>query len=202
VLTGLLSAIAVTAAAPPPDRTFAMISAPAQSLMSITVPFLGVLLCAELHREDPRGRIASKLMAATCLAVLFALFGIVVSAVATAAAPGGGVGRWDDVGAVAVGSVLVQVTAQFIGTGLGMLVRSTLAAILATVVLTLGLWLILGAVDRSGQVQAWLTPYAAARNELSGQMDAEKWAQWTAVAMVWALGMNVAGAMRLSRRPR
>jgi hypothetical protein len=196
-----VSAVAITAAVAPPDRTIATVAAPVQSLMSITVPFLGILLTSELHREDPRGRIVPKLVAATCLAVAFALLGTLVSAIAITLAPAGaGQGRWDHVGAIAVGGVLVQVTAQFVGTGLGMLVRSPLVAIIASVALPLGLWLILSAADRSGRAQAWLTPYASARNLLAGEMDAESWARSTVVVLIWVVGLNTAGAIRVMRR--
>src|SRR5690349_606823 len=41
---GLAAAVLVTATADPADRTFAAVSGPMQSLMSILVPFIGVLL--------------------------------------------------------------------------------------------------------------------------------------------------------------
>ena len=41
---GLVSAIVVTAAAAPADRSLATIAAPVQSLMSITVPFFGIII--------------------------------------------------------------------------------------------------------------------------------------------------------------
>jgi hypothetical protein len=48
LVLGLLSAIAVTLGLPPADRTFATIGTPVQLLMSVTVPFFGVLLTAGL----------------------------------------------------------------------------------------------------------------------------------------------------------
>jgi len=46
----LLSAV-VIAAAEPSDRTFAILAGPVQTLMSITVPFLGILLVSDRVRQ-------------------------------------------------------------------------------------------------------------------------------------------------------
>jgi hypothetical protein len=76
-----------------------------------------------------------------------------------------------------------------------MLLRSRVVAFLGTIVLPLGLWFVLRGVD----AQAWLTPYAAAANLLSGRMTAVMWAQWLVVFLLWGVGLNVAGAARLRR---
>jgi hypothetical protein len=97
-----------------------------------------------------------------------------------------------------VGSVLVQVVAQLVGTGLGLLLRSSVIAFLASIVLPLGLWFVLGGVDVLRPAQAF-TPYATVQNLLSGEMSAVKWAQWLIVLLIWGVGLNAAGAAWLKR---
>jgi hypothetical protein len=184
VLLGLLGAVAVAAGGSAADRTFAGLSGVAQSLMSITVPFSGVLLARDVRRR------AAMYRAAAVLAVGAALVGAAICAGVLAVVPGG---RWDHVGLVVVGSVLVQLVAQSVGTGLGLLLRPVWLACLATVVLPLGLWLLLGIVDVLQPAQAWLTPFPAARNLLSGQMSPIEWAQWACVAALWGIGLNALG---------
>src|SRR2546423_1659085 len=83
--------------------------------------------------------------------------------------------RWRHAGTVAVGGVLVQVVAQLVGTGLGLLLRSPVVAFLGSIVLPLGLWLALGAVDALRPAREWLTPYASVWHLLSGQMGGVRW---------------------------
>jgi hypothetical protein len=111
-------------------------------------------------------------------------------------------GRWHHVGTIAVGSVLVQVIAQLVGTGLGLLIRSAVVAFIASIVLPLGLWVVLGATQTLRPAQAWLTPYATAQNLLSGQMGPVNWAQWLVVLLVWGVGLNAAGETIMRRRHR
>ncbi len=93
-----------------------------------------------------------------------------------------------------VGGVLVQVIAQLVGTGLGLLLRPVPVAFVATF-LPLVLWLALGA---AGGLREWLTPYATARHLLSGDLDAQAWLRVLTVVLLWPAALNVAGA--LSRR--
>lgn len=196
VLAGVVSAVAVISGSIPGERTIAAASGPVQSLMSITVPFLGVLLVQTVQR--PVGRrafIAPGLALAAAVAV--AVFGVVlcglVTAVATSQAPGG---RWHHAGAVAVGSLLVQIVAQLTGTGLGLLVRRPALACLLTIVLPTGLRLLLGALDALRPAQAWLTPYASAQHLLAGDMSPANWAQWLVMVAIWGFGLNLAGLRR------
>jgi hypothetical protein len=202
VALGVAGAVTVTAAGPAAERTFSVTSTPAQLLISVLVPFFGVLLTADLvggagaGRQTPRV-LRTRLLAAVVVAVIAALCGVVVSAATVAAypsaAPGG---RWQHLGAVVLGSVLVQVTAQLCGTGLGMLLRRRGVAMLGTIVLPLGLWLILGAVGTLRPAQAWLAPAVSAGHLLGGQMTSWNWAQWMVVVLLWGLALNVAGARR------
>lgn len=52
---------------------------------------------------------------------------------------------------------------------------------------------------RGVAAQVWLTPYAAVQNLLSGQMTAVMWTQWLVTFLLWGVGLNVAGAARLTR---
>ncbi|MFC3502041.1 hypothetical protein ACFOOK_13870 [Micromonospora krabiensis] len=199
LLLGLLAAVATTAA-PPEDLTFSTLSDMVQSLMSVTVPFLGVLLAHDLSRSPRTPRPGPTLLAAVLLAAAVGLFGILVSAAALALAPSDTApDPWQHAATIAVGGVLVQIVAQLVGTGLGLLLRPTVVACLATIVLPLGLWALLGAVDALSPAQAF-TPYATVRNLLSGEMNAAKWAQWLAVLLVWGVGLNALGVARLKRR--
>ncbi|WP_446219525.1 hypothetical protein [Micromonospora sp. IBHARD004] len=201
LLAGLAAAGAMTAAVQPADLTFATLSDPVQSLMSVTVPFLGILLARDLRQAPRATRLAPTLLAATLLAAAVGVFGVLVCAAALAVAPSGTAqDPWRHAGTVAVGGILVQVVAQLVGTGLGLLLRSYVVAFLASIVLPLGLWFVLGGVDVLRPAQAWLTPYAAARHLLSGRMSAVAWAQWLVVLLIWGVGLNAVGAARLKRR--
>lgn len=200
VLAGLASAVAVVNGSAPDERTIAAVSGPVQSLMSVTVPFLGVLLVHTVRRPDSGRAFVPSVLAALAAAVAVAVFGVVlcgwVTAVANSQAPQG---RWEHAGTVVVGSLLVQVVAQLTGTGLGLLVRRPAVACLLTIVLPTGLWLLLRALDVLRPAQAWLTPYASAQHLRAGDMSPINWAQWLVMVAIWGLGLNLAG-FRLARR--
>ena len=70
------------------------------------------------------------------LAAVAGVFGVLVSAVALAvAAPDVAHDAWRQVAIIAAGGVLVLVLAGLVGTGLGLLLRSSVVAFLATIVL-------------------------------------------------------------------
>jgi peptidoglycan/LPS O-acetylase OafA/YrhL len=126
-LVGILAAIAVTASLPSGQRDFITISGPVQLLISVGVPFLGVLMMVDLHRS--RRSFLPTLLRALGAALAFAGFGAAATAVAVAAFPSdASEGRWSDAGVVLLGSVLVQVVAQLTGTGLGLLIRRPVVA--------------------------------------------------------------------------
>ena len=137
---GVLAAVAVAAGTPPAGPTIVAVAGPNQSLMSVTVPFLGVLLVGELRDLVRPARILGAVARALGLAMVVAVCGVLIGAAVTAAFPSdGGSGRWAGAGVVALGSLLVQGVAQFVGTGLGLLIRRPLLACPATIVLPLGL---------------------------------------------------------------
>ena len=198
---GILAAVGLAAATPPADRTFAAVSEPTQSLMSVTAPFLGVLLVGELRGPVRPATILAAVTRAVGLAMLIAGFGVLISAGVTAAFPSDATsGRWQGAGMVALGSLLVQGVAQLVGTGLGLLIRRPVLACLATIVLPLGLWWLLGAVQILRPVQAWLTPYPSVQHLLSGEMASTSWARWLAVLAIWGIGLNAFGILRAMRR--
>jgi hypothetical protein len=192
LLAGLVAAVALTAALAPPERTFATIAGPVQSLMSAAVPLIGILLVTDLRRTSGTG-VVTTVLGAVVVAAAVGLVGAGFCAAALAFASSED--PWRHAGAIAAAGVPVQVLAVLVGTGLGMLLPSRLVAFLGTIVLPLGLWFVLRGVN----AQAWLTPYAAAANLLSGRMTAVMWAQWLVVFLLWGVGLNVAGAARLRR---
>lgn len=133
VLVGVLAAAGLVAVTSAADRTFAGVSNPVQSLISVVVPLYGVVATAELRRSRNRAGLWPALVTAMAMAV----------------------------GCAVVGSLVVQVVAQLAGTSLGLLIAPRWAAMLATVVLPLGLWFLLGAARPLSAARGWLTPYEA-----------------------------------------
>jgi hypothetical protein len=194
-LAGLMVAIAVTADLPRVERSFAAVSALVQSVISVGVPFLGVLMTYDLHLRRSLRSLPSTLVSALGIAVGFAVFGAVVSAVAVAAyASRSPHASWGSAIGAMFGGVLVQVVAQLVGTGFGLLVRRAVLACLSTVVCPLGLWLVLGAF--APQARAWLTPYESARHILAGTMTPASWLAFLVMVCVWSIGLNLAGIQR------
>jgi hypothetical protein len=195
LLLGLAAAVAIAAGGQPGDRTLAKLSDPVQSLMSILVPAFGILLVRDLRRAPRTTGLTPTLLAAMLLAGAVGVFGFLACVAALMATTPRADDPWRHVGTIAVGSVLVQVVAQLVGTGLGLLLRRPAIAFLASILLPLGLWLLLGAIDVLGPAQV-LTPYASARHLLSGRMSAMNWAQWLGVLLIWGVGLNALGAAR------
>lgn len=193
---GLLAAVALATATPESERTFTAIAAPTQLLMSVPAPFFGALLASDLRRARTLP-IAPTVLAGVGVAVVFAALGILVAAVATLATSSTAAeGRWARAGMVVLGCVLVQVLAQLTGIGLGLLFRSPVLACTATIVLPLGMWLLLGAVEPLRPAQPWLTPFPSAQPLLSGQMTPLAWTQWLVVVVIWGSSLNAYGAAR------
>ncbi|GAA2221269.1 hypothetical protein ACFY2R_17845 [Micromonospora olivasterospora] len=199
LLLGLLAAAGLALVGPPGDRTFANLSGPAQSLMSVIVPAFGVLLARDLKPASRSTRLAPTLLAAALLAAAVGLFGLLACVAALTMTTSSAQDPWRHAGTIAVGGVLVQVVAQLVGTGLGLLMRRPTVAFITTIVLPLGLWFLLGAVDVLRPAQA-LTPYSTVRHLLSGQMNPLNWVQWLAVLLIWGVGLNALGWARLRHR--
>lgn len=199
LLLGVLFAVAVGLGSPSEERTFVAVSEPAQLFMSVTVPFLGVLLVGGLRRPAPVESVVSTVAAAVGLAFLIAAYGVLVCAVVTAVVPStASGGRWENAGVVVVGSLLMQGSAQLVGTGLGLLLRRPVIACLATIVLPLGLWGLFQTTDALREVGSWTTPYPSAQHLLSGEMSGTAWAQWLVVVAIWGVGLNSLGIAKAS----
>lgn len=202
VLIGVTVAVGLAVGAEPSDRTFEGVAGPVQMLMSVTLPFFGVLVGRDLRRAGERAQITPTLLAATLVALAVGAVGALACAAALAVAPSGGPARWEHAATIVVGGVLVQVVAQLVGTGMGLLIRPIVVACLATIVLPLGLWLLLGSADVMRPARDWLTPYAAAQHLLSGEMSALAWVRWFVVFLLWGPGLNAFGARRGGKRER
>jgi hypothetical protein len=200
LLVATAATVAVTVGLPPAGRTFGALSDPVQSLTSVVTPLFGILLAHDPPRAIGTRQLAPTLLAATLLAAALGIFAVLACATALAVAgSSAAVDPWRHAGTIALGGVLVQVGAGLVGTGLGLLLRSVVLAFVGSVVLPLGLWLTLGSVDVLRPAQAWLTPYAVARNLLSGSMTAAMWSQWSLVLLIWGVGLNALGAARRRR---
>jgi hypothetical protein len=193
-------AVALTATTPPAELTFAMLANPVQSLMSVMVPFVTSLLARDIQRSPGAGRAAPTLLAAVVFGAVTAVCGILACTGSLALAPAGTpADAWRHAGTVAAGSVLVQIVAALVGTGLGLLLRRWAAAFAVSIVLPMGLWLVLGSVEALHPAQPWLAPYASVQHLLSGRMSAPAWAQWLVVVLLWPVALNAAGMARLRR---
>jgi hypothetical protein len=208
---GLLTAGFVAFTGPARDHTFAAISFYTQSAISLPLPLVSVLMMTQefgrrarstttTSAPSPYASISAKLLASALIAIAGASYGVLNSVLATSAATSPADQEpWDAVGLIILGSVLVQLIAQLSGAGWGLLLGSSVLAIAADVVVPLGLWLLTGVVPGVHGVQAWLAPFASVRNVLSGDMDAQRWAQLGLIAFVWVIALNAAGILRVRR---
>lgn len=199
VLVGLLTAVAVAAGSPPEDITVGSVAGPTESVVSIVVPFLGVVLVLRSARPATLCTLGRAVGIALTWAAALAILGMAITVVVVAIVNGGG--HWTSLGRLLLGSVLVQLVAQATGTGLGMLTRRPLLACLLTVLLPLGLWSSLGAVVVLQPARVWLTPFASVQRLLAVDMDGLAWVQWLVMVSIWGLGLNLVGAW-LMLRPR
>jgi hypothetical protein len=167
--------------------------------MSVTVPFLGVLMAADVRRSPRTVRPLPALVAAVLVAVAFGVFAALVGVI-TVGVLGSDDGRWQDAVAVSVGAVVTMVMAQVVGVGLGLVIGRPWLACVATVVLPLGLWLGLGAVPALSEAARWVVPVVSAQHLLSGQMTGEAWAQLAVVLVLWGRCLYALGTWRLARR--
>ncbi len=167
-------------------ESFGVLARPVQSIMSILVPFVAVLLV----RESPKPLRA--IAASTFCAAAVGLFGGVLCVVVSALA---GL-SWGNVVIAVVGGILVQVLAVLVGTAAGLLLRRPVIACLATVVVPLGLWAALRPIG----LHEWLTPAGNLPYLLTGELSARAWVRWLVVVALWGVALNVAGLRW--RRPR
>jgi hypothetical protein len=213
VLTGvaltcaLLALVAVSAGAAPEEQMFLATSAISQGILSIFVPFYGVLLISDLRRHQASDGLAwwSSFLAAELFAVVAAVYGLVISAVAVAVVVGAGSTAagsdpWRSVGLVVMGSLIMQLLAASVGTGFGLLLQPPIVAELATIVVPLSCWLLLGLTPVLTQIREWTTPFAAVQHLFTGQLSPLNWLQWLVVIAIWGVGLNAIGSIRLQTR--
>lgn len=205
LLSGALVAVLVAVAAP--GSSVAAVAGPAQLVTSVLLPLSGVLLARDLARERGSDAGAARSVGAVIVAALawaaglaVVVFGVAV--VVTAVAPTAGLGAPGRVLAVGLGGVALQATAQLVGTGLGLLLPRALVAFLATIVLPLGLWLLLGVLGPTAALQQWLTPFGATPPLLTGAPSGRDLAAWLVVLVLWGGLLNVAGAHRVRGNKR
>lgn len=185
-LIGGLAAFAVAAGLPAPDRTLATVAAPVQLLLSVGSPFLGAVATSSLHRQ-PGQEARATLVRTMGWALGFAAWGSALSAAAVAALPSASpAGRWADALPVLLGSILMQAVAMLTGTGFGLLLRRPVVASLATVILPLALWPVLGAVAPGARL--WLTPFEGANLLLAGTMASSQWLPHIVMVSIWGVG--------------
>lgn len=165
-------------------------------LISVPLPFIGVLLANDL-RKTPGVRVQPTLAGAVLIAVAAGVAGNVLVVAALAASGSTAPDPWAHAGVIGLTGVLVQVLAQLVGTGLGLLIKRPVWGCLGTIVLPLGAYALLAPL---GAVRDWLTPYAAAQHLLTGSAGAAEWARWATVALLWGIALNTIGAVVLRRR--
>ncbi|GAB3957448.1 hypothetical protein GCM10027614_72940 [Micromonospora vulcania] len=120
--------------------------------MSVLTPLFGVLLVRDLRRAPDAVPVLSTVLAVVLPAVVIGVVGVLICAATLALTPADIADEpWRYAGTVAVGSVLVQIVAGLVGTGLGLLLRSPVVAFLATIVLPLALFALLGGMDAPGR---------------------------------------------------
>lgn len=186
---------AVSTLQPPEMRQFTAYSLPTQLTMSVTVPFIGVVMVHRALRR-PGGRLAPSVAAAMIVAVAAAGFGLAACGVAYGLT-GDTTDGFRDVPVELAAPFLTQALAQAVGVGMGLLIRRPVIASLATVVPPLGLYLLLSTTDALIEIRQWTTPLAVSSELLAGTVSPLTWLSWATVVLLWGVTLNVAG---LSRR--
>lgn len=192
---GVAVTVALTVLLPPDLREFALYSLTTQLVMSVTLPFLGVVMVHAATRRPGPSRPAPAMAAALLIAVAVAAFGVVINALAFVLAAHPTLRLYDPVVALTA-PFLAQLLAQSVGTGLGLLIRQPVVASLATIVLPLSAYLLLGLAD-AVTVRQWLTPLGSTEVMLPGGARPLDWAAWAVVALLWGAALNAAGLLRL-----
>ena len=163
--------------------------APVQLVISIFVPFLGVLAVTGVRRPGSGRGLTRRLLAAESLAAGCALAGVALTAIAIA----GSGGSWPPgtvLAMLVVGSVLVQLIAQSTGTACGLLLRRPVVAMAATIVVPMGVTAVLSAIDPGGGLVGWLTPYGNAQALLAARPTVAL----AVVVVLWCVLPNLLGA--------
>jgi len=182
LLAGPLTAALLIPTAPTPTE----VALPVHGIVSVLVPFTGILLVRG------RPRFGAAVAVALVAGVVADLACVAVAAVPHVDAGSAGSG-------VLAGGLIVQLVSQGVGTGFGLLLRRVWVAVLADVVVPLGLWALLGAVAPA--VQAWTTPFAVASRLLVGEIGP----QLVVMVLIWVVLPNLLGLrirhLQVRKRP-
>jgi ABC-2 type transport system permease protein len=193
------------------DHTFADCAGDIQGAMTILAPVLGILLVTSEWSQRTalqtfalvprRGRVVSaKLLAGAVLSQAVALFGLVLSLLATTVASHPVSGSWHHVGIVVFGSFLVQLLAILSGMAFGLLLLSSAAAIVVNFLVPTAWTIISSNVHALHGVRSWLDISRPSSELLSGTMNGQHWAQLGVATLIWVVALLVAGGIRLRRK--
>lgn len=173
---------------------------PALGVLAMTTEWTQRTALTTFTLVPRRGRVLrGKLGALLTLAIVAAVLGNVLTAVATFAAEqlGGGPAQWGDVVGRSAGLVLALVLLMLLGAALGALVQQTAAALVlffvAPVLLTAGAASVLGDGVR------WVAVLTATGNVADLDLSGALWPTLSALTL-WILVPLVAGVLRTLRR--
>jgi hypothetical protein len=158
--------------------------------MSVLVPFTGVLAVTGGHRRT------SRVLVALGEAAGFAVVGSLLAALATLLAGG----AWPSAPATAgliLAAVVVQLIAQLVGTGCGLLVRRPIVAMAATIVVPMTVTTVLTVIAPGGGAVRWLTPFGNAQSLLTDTPTGTTFAALGVIVLLWCVLPN---AVLFSRR--
>lgn len=202
VISALVTMVATVVLAPDEDLTYYTFAKAIGFPMTVVLPIIAILaITGEWSQRTGlttftlvphRGRVlAAKTISSVVVGVVAMFFALAVGVVGVLAgsAIAGTDLVWDvtapEVGYIVLGSLLCLLT----GTMLGMLLRSSAAALVAYFVLTLVLPTIAGilAANQAGfaDVQPWVDANLARSFLFEGEPDGEQWAQIASTAGIW-----------------
>lgn len=200
LLVGAVAALSAVMWSLSDSHTLRFVCSYVQIAMSLTAPLVGVLLVHHARCIGGRAALVAAYRTAMAVAVGIAVIGLAMSVwLLKDPDPYTSGHRWEDAGAIVVGSVLVQVITQLTGTGVGLLVRWPAVACLLVLVLQLGADRLFHDVGALRPAQAWLTLSPSAGPLLEGEMTGMGWVQSSVVVALW-VGLNLLGARAVSRR--
>jgi ABC-2 type transport system permease protein len=193
-------------------HTFTDVSNVVQSFMSLLLPIVGILLVTSEWSQrtalqtftlvPQRGRIVfAKLAAGVVLGLAAAAVGLIVAALATAAATHqGGVSPWQgSLDVIGIG-LLYQALALLGGMAFGLLFLNSPVAIVLSFALPIIWGLLDAAISGLNGVSNWLNLSSTTNNLLSNDMTGKHWAELLVSVLVWAGVPLVAGMGRLRRK--
>jgi ABC-type transport system involved in multi-copper enzyme maturation permease subunit len=194
-------------AKPDEEQTFAGFFAFAQLPAGVLLPVLGILsMTSEWTQrtalgtftlEPRRGRVvAAKLVAATVIAVIAAVSGLIFAAAGTLVSGESWSITWQLVAQCAV----LQVVWVLMGSGFGALLLNTPLAIVTFFALPM-VWTILGETVRSLHTAAqWLDLNVTSTPLTEPGMTSGQWGRFAVSAAVWLLLPLIAGTVRVLKR--